>query len=132
VRGLTPAAGLWSVAAVGLAIGGGMYMAGLFATLIIIVILAVIKPLEQRMFKNGNLKTILLTINIKQVSLAEIESIVKSKGLEIAGVVLHSMGDKDMYQMKLTFRNKSDKLSLIAIIELLNNKSGVSELNLRI
>ncbi|AQH01842.1 methyltransferase [Burkholderia sp. KK1] len=48
VRGLTTAASLWSVAAIGLAVGGGLYTASIAATAIILVILAGIKPLERR------------------------------------------------------------------------------------
>jgi putative Mg2+ transporter-C (MgtC) family protein len=48
VRGLTTAASLWSVAAIGLAVGGGLYIEAGAATLVIIVILAGIKPLEER------------------------------------------------------------------------------------
>jgi putative Mg2+ transporter-C (MgtC) family protein len=46
VKGLTTAASLWTVAAIGLAVGGGLYAAALVATVIILVILAGIKPLE--------------------------------------------------------------------------------------
>ncbi|MDE1181996.1 MgtC/SapB family protein [Paraburkholderia sp.] len=48
VRGLTTAASLWSVAAVGLAVGGGLYTPAIAATVIILIILAGIKPLERR------------------------------------------------------------------------------------
>ena len=48
VRGLTTAASLWSVAAIGLAVGGGLYTAAISATIIILIILAGIKPLERR------------------------------------------------------------------------------------
>lgn len=48
VRGLTTAASLWSVAAIGLAVGGGLYTAAIAATIIILIILAGIKPLERR------------------------------------------------------------------------------------
>ncbi|MDR5857076.1 MgtC/SapB family protein [Caballeronia sp. LZ062] len=48
VRGLTTAASLWSVAAIGLAVGGGLYTASIAATVIILVILAGLKPLERR------------------------------------------------------------------------------------
>ena len=47
VRGLTTAASIWAVAAIGLAIGGGLYFAGIASTLIILVILAGVKPLEE-------------------------------------------------------------------------------------
>ncbi len=47
VRGLTTAASIWTVAAIGLAVGGGLYFAASASTGIIIVILAGIKPLEE-------------------------------------------------------------------------------------
>ena len=47
VRGLTTAASLWTVAAIGLAVGGGLYLEAVAATIIILVILAGIKPLEK-------------------------------------------------------------------------------------
>ncbi|KVM74929.1 MgtC/SapB family protein [Burkholderia stagnalis] len=48
VRGLTTAASLWAVAGIGLAAGGGMYMAAIGATAIVLAILAGVKPLERR------------------------------------------------------------------------------------
>jgi len=46
VKGLTTAASVWSVAAIGLASGGGLYFAAALATAIILLILVGIKPLE--------------------------------------------------------------------------------------
>ncbi|KWK24704.1 methyltransferase [Burkholderia stagnalis] len=48
VRGLTTAASLWAVAGIGLAAGGGMYLAAIGATAIVLAILAGVKPLERR------------------------------------------------------------------------------------
>ena len=47
IRGLTTAASLWVVAAVGLAVGGGMYVAAIAATAIVLAILAGLKPIER-------------------------------------------------------------------------------------
>ena len=47
VRGLTTAASIWTVAGIGLAVGGGLYFAGVASTLIILIILAGVKPLEE-------------------------------------------------------------------------------------
>ena len=46
VRGLTTAASLWAVAAIGLAVGSGLYLAAIATTLIVLVILAGVKPIE--------------------------------------------------------------------------------------
>lgn len=130
VRGLTTAAGLWSIAAVGLAVGSGMYVAAISATIIILIILAVIKPLEARVFKKENLRTILLTVDIKKAGLTEIDSVVRNKGLEIAEMVLHN-NTGSVYEMKLTFENDSDKTAILSVIESLNSIAGVSHINLK-
>lgn len=47
VKGLTTAASIWTVAAIGLASGGGLYFAAVISTVVIIAILAGVKPLEE-------------------------------------------------------------------------------------
>ncbi|MES2185124.1 MAG: MgtC/SapB family protein [Pseudomonadota bacterium] len=47
VRGLTTAASIWTVAAIGLAVGGGLFFPAAAATIVILVILAGVKPLEE-------------------------------------------------------------------------------------
>lgn len=47
VKGLTTAASIWTVAAIGLAVGGGMFLAAGASTVIILLILVGIKPLEE-------------------------------------------------------------------------------------
>jgi putative Mg2+ transporter-C (MgtC) family protein len=47
VKGLTTAASIWTVAAIGLAVGGGLYFAAGISTVIILAILAGVKPLEE-------------------------------------------------------------------------------------
>ena len=48
IRGLTTAASVWSVAAIGLAVGAGLDTAAIAATIIILAILAGLKPIERR------------------------------------------------------------------------------------
>jgi putative Mg2+ transporter-C (MgtC) family protein len=52
VKGLTTAASIWAVAAVGLAVGGGMFLAAVSATLLALALLVLAKPLKARMFPN--------------------------------------------------------------------------------
>lgn len=47
VKGLTTAASIWTVAAVGLAVGGGLYLAASASTVIVLIIPVGIKPLEE-------------------------------------------------------------------------------------
>jgi putative Mg2+ transporter-C (MgtC) family protein len=47
IRGLTTAASIWTVAGIGLAVGGGLYLAASAATVIILIILVALKPVEE-------------------------------------------------------------------------------------
>lgn len=48
VRGLTTAAGLWAVAGIGLAVGGGMYIAAISGTVLVLIGLEVLSVLTRR------------------------------------------------------------------------------------
>jgi putative Mg2+ transporter-C (MgtC) family protein len=60
VRGLTTAASLWAVAALGLAVGGGLYGAAIAATAIMLFILLALKPLERRYVERRGLRQLRL------------------------------------------------------------------------
>jgi putative Mg2+ transporter-C (MgtC) family protein len=51
VRGLTTAASIWVVAAIGMCIGFGFYFVGIFTTALVMVTLVVIRPIEWRLFR---------------------------------------------------------------------------------
>jgi putative Mg2+ transporter-C (MgtC) family protein len=53
VRGLTTAATIWVVAAIGMSVGFGIYILPAIGTLIVIFALVVIKRLEDRLFRKG-------------------------------------------------------------------------------
>jgi putative Mg2+ transporter-C (MgtC) family protein len=50
VRGLTTAATIWVVAAMGMVIGFGFFGIGIFTTVLVLVTLVAIRPLEKRLF----------------------------------------------------------------------------------
>jgi putative Mg2+ transporter-C (MgtC) family protein len=67
VRGLTTAASVWTVAAIGLAVGGGLYLAAGASTVIILIILAGIKPLEEA-YRSRN-QSCMLDVEVENNSL---------------------------------------------------------------
>ena len=69
VCGLTTAASVWSVAGIGLAVGGGLYTPAVAATVIILIILAGIKPLEKRFIGSRQRRELLITAERDALSL---------------------------------------------------------------
>jgi putative Mg2+ transporter-C (MgtC) family protein len=52
VRGLTTAASIWVTAAIGMAVGFGYYATAVLTTVIVLVVLVAVRPVENRFFKN--------------------------------------------------------------------------------
>jgi putative Mg2+ transporter-C (MgtC) family protein len=52
VRGLTTAASIWVAASLGMAVGFGYYGLAVFVTVVVVVVLVAMKPLEDRLFRN--------------------------------------------------------------------------------
>jgi putative Mg2+ transporter-C (MgtC) family protein len=74
VRGLTTAASLWTVAAIGLAVGGGLYVEAVAATVVILIILAGIKPLEERMGQRHQHHELILQAEKGELSVAALDT----------------------------------------------------------
>jgi putative Mg2+ transporter-C (MgtC) family protein len=53
IHGLTTAASVWVTAAVGMAVGTGMYVVGVFAVVIALLSLWVLRPLRRRLRRVG-------------------------------------------------------------------------------
>ena len=68
IRGLTTAASVWVVAAIGMAIGGGLYLGALTAGALTLGILAVMKPVERRLAANRKPAILALTVDRQRAS----------------------------------------------------------------
>lgn len=93
VRGLTTAASLWSVAGIGLAVGGGMYTAAIGATAIILIILAGVKPLERRFISVRQQRTIQLLAERGRVSLDSVHQALGSGSVRVKQFIVQQSED---------------------------------------
>lgn len=85
VKGLTTAAGIWATAAVGLAIGGGMYVVGFFVTLLILLVQTLMHH-----FSVGNDAYSTGEIRITTVDTPEIRAALKQKQKELGITIVSS------------------------------------------
>lgn len=51
VRGLTTAASIWVAASLGMAVGFGYYALAIFVTVVVVIVLFALKPVEERIFR---------------------------------------------------------------------------------
>ena len=60
IRGLTTAASVWAVAAIGLGIGAGLYLPSLIAAILIVVVLWILNKLEKALFRQRLVKVLVI------------------------------------------------------------------------
>lgn len=65
IRGLTTAASIWVVAALGLVVGAGMYLPALIGLVLCVVALVFLDPLERRLFPSERIKHLIIRYNGK-------------------------------------------------------------------
>ena len=109
VRGLTTAASLWSVAAIGLAVGGGLYIQAVAATAIIMVILAGIKPIEERFQKRHRSHEILLETRPGELSLGALETALGYRARRITRYVAHPSDTEGLENITITLTRLSPR-----------------------
>lgn len=103
VRGLTTAASIWTVAALGLAVGGGLYIPAACTTVLILLILAGFKPLERRLNPSRR-QPVRLIIDPRLASLRAIRGAVEGVGLALERVLIEPGDTPDEDRMKLWVR----------------------------
>jgi putative Mg2+ transporter-C (MgtC) family protein len=86
VKGLTTAASLWFIAAIGLAIGAGMFLAAAVAEVLSFITLVVLDRIEKKMFPSERNKLIELTYKTTIPDTKEAMNILKSYGVRIQSV----------------------------------------------
>lgn len=127
VRGLTTAASLWSVAGIGLAVGGGMYTAAIGATIIILIILVGVKPLERRFISVKQQRNITLLVERGSVSLDSVHNALGTGSVRVKQFIVQQSEDDpelDEVQIGLSRATASEFATISARLAAM---SGVRE-----
>ncbi|HDH05892.1 MAG TPA: MgtC/SapB family protein [Nitrospirae bacterium] len=98
IRGLTTAASIWIVSAIGLAIGGGLYLEGIVTTVITIIALLALRIIEKRI-RILRFKTIIISVPATENAEEIVRSIIVNAGFNI-----HSVDyEKNQAEGKITY-----------------------------
>jgi putative Mg2+ transporter-C (MgtC) family protein len=127
VHGLTTAASIWTVAAVGLAAGGGLYLAATSATILILIILAAIKPLEDRLLGHDRKRTLTIVAS-DQLTMAEIEARFRGTGVDLLGIRLRPRRKRGVRRLEITCTQASPA-ELARLVDAIQSVEGVYEVH---
>jgi putative Mg2+ transporter-C (MgtC) family protein len=129
IQGLTTAACIWMVSAIGIAVGSGLYLAGVAATAITYLSLWVLRTAERRITK---LVFRTLTV-LADESLGEedVSAVIRRHGVSVSGVDYKRdiVGKKVEYRFTITLRQEAaakrilDELSSLGPVKALTLKA---------
>lgn len=102
VRGLTTAASLWAVAAIGLAVGSGLYVPAVIATILILIILAGIKPLEARYHMKHQAHDFVVIADPGTVSIEALSAAVRPAAVTLRQYVALRDPSTDLDEIRIT------------------------------
>jgi len=107
VRGLTTAAGIWMAACIGLAVGAGMYLISVIATLLIIFILVNIERIEQRYNFLWETKIIRVKVHGILEDIQPLRSILKANDVHVSDEFMKYDYDNQLTIVNFMVRSKN-------------------------
>lgn len=133
VMGLTTAASLWVVAAIGLAVGAGFYFAAGISTVIVIFSLWLLNKIELRFIKRIEPRQVIIQMKDSARSLSEISELCETRGAEVRNIrVSQSYDEKerpdDWFTLEMSIKMKKSK-KILKLIEEIRRIEGVYEIN---
>jgi putative Mg2+ transporter-C (MgtC) family protein len=95
VRGLTTAATIWTVAAIGMAAGTAQYFEAAFTTLLILGVLMVLKPIEKRFFKRPSEAQVSVIVPRRDGEIEELRAALGVIGAFPLAIRIHELSETD-------------------------------------
>lgn len=101
VRGLTTAASLWAVSAVGIAVGVGFYGGAVIATFLIFVTLILLKKLEECLAKKHRYRTYFIQAEGKNGQISAVSAFMEKHNVNIKNIEFISSEEEKQTLLKL-------------------------------
>jgi len=98
---LTTAASVWAVAALGLAAGGGLYFAATISTVIILIILAGVKPIEDAYRTRVQSCTLDVVAERDALETVELKKVLGVRAVQIRRVVINNNADGETQKLRI-------------------------------
>ena len=103
VKGLTTAASLWAVAGIGLAAGSGLYVGAIAGTVIVLTVLAGIKPIEERYRQRLQTRTLTLLVARGQFSIDILREVAGPNARRVQQFMLRPSGTDEVDEVEIVF-----------------------------
>jgi putative Mg2+ transporter-C (MgtC) family protein len=95
VSGLTTAASLWVVAAIGLSVGAGFYYAAALVTLLVLISLRILNKFEKKFMNVRFLKKLIIEMEDRPAVMNRVSEILEEKGANITKMQFDRNGEEN-------------------------------------
>ena len=115
IRGLTTAASIWLIAAIGMGVGAGLYVVSGIASLLMLIALIVFERFEKRLVPDFSTKVLTVVTERRTITSDSILSILKSFNIAVVNVDIHHDMANNKTEMKfmMTFNGNHPVDSII-------------------
>lgn len=124
VRGLTTAASVWAVSGIGLAVGGGLFVAGTAGAFFMLLIQGGLRPVERKLFAHHSRRhRVLLTVPHTTIVFTDIQRIAANKpGFRLMSLDfdLDEKSKHDIVELTLEVKHPDDMLELLSQFRQIN------------
>ncbi|WP_141500832.1 MgtC/SapB family protein [Paenibacillus luteus] len=132
VSGLTTAASIWVVAAIGLCVGAGFLFAAVLTTVIVLISLFALNKLENQMMRHRRHRQLIIGVIDKPGMIGNVFTQLGEQGIQVTKMSLHNKyEDQPVTEMKLSVKVKSH-IRLNQSIELINNMEHVVSIEINL
>ncbi len=114
VRGLTTAATIWVVCALGMSVGAGLYWIALFAMALVLLALVILHPVEGRFRQNSYAVTLLVTL--LKPSLSEILGYFSESNLKVEETEMVAGEGKPVWKFRLIVPSRVKSEEILAAL----------------
>lgn len=131
VRGLTTAAGIWMIAAIGMAVGVGLYVVGCLATLLILFILLQLERIEHRISLGSESRTISITVGAIVDDIAPYKRLLNANHITLTHYYISFDYDSETTKINLVVlaRESVDFMSVFAKLRALQPTHSITLTN---
>lgn len=118
VRGLTTAAGIWIIATIGMAVGCGLYMIAIVATVLVLVVLTLLERLEHRVNVGNEVRYIRLKVRGIVNSIEPCREVLERNDIHLSRVDVEYDYEADMTRLNLLvlIREHSDFIEIFSAL----------------
>jgi len=130
IKGLTTAAGIWATAGVGLAIGCGLYITGVVATVIIIVIQILFHTFLigfDKILANDNSFDVVIRLENNDASIERLKEVLAENNIVVRDTKI-SLGDDGVFTIIMSVAGDAD-LDAAKVLDLFNAEKEIKAIS---